>query len=120
MYEGPAYATMIVSLLVAAWCFLAASRDSWINWTHLAGLALAEAAVVGQVIVAVGRIAGGERPEQFVTFVGYVIAGVALLPAAVGLSFMERTRWGSVIAGAGVLVLAVLVLRLLQVWTPLR
>jgi hypothetical protein len=120
VYDGPAYATIIVSLLVAAWCFVAASRDSWIDWTHLAGLALAEAAVVGQVVVAVARMIGGERPEQLATFLGYVIAAVALLPAAVGLSFMERTRWGSIIAGAGVLVLAVLVLRLLQVWTPLQ
>lgn len=120
MYDGPAFLTMIVSLLVAAWCFVAAARGTWIDRTHLAGLALVQAAVVAQVVVAVVRIGGGERPEQFATFVGYVIAGVALLPLAVVLSFMERTRWGSVIAGAGVLVLAVLVLRLLQVWTPLR
>ncbi len=54
------------------------------------------------------------------TFVGYLVAASVLLPLAVALSFMERTRWGSVIAGAGSLVLAVLVLRLLQVWTPPR
>jgi hypothetical protein len=120
VHDGPAYVTMIVSLLVAAWCFVAAARDSWIDRTHLAGIALVEVAVVVQVVMAVARIVGGERPYEFATFVGYLIVSVALLPVAVVLSYMEQTRWGSVIAGAGALVVAVLVLRLLQVWTPLR
>jgi hypothetical protein len=43
-----------------------------------------------------------------------------MVPLVVVLSFMERTRWGSVIAGSGAVVVAVLVLRLQQVWVPLR
>jgi hypothetical protein len=120
VYDGPSYVTMIVSLLVAAWCFVAAARDSWIGRTHLAGLVLVEAAVLVQGVVAVVRIGGGERPYEMATFVAYLVVVVALLPVAVVLSFMERTRWGSVIAGAGAAVVTVLVLRLLQVWTPLR
>jgi hypothetical protein len=38
----------------------------------------------------------------------------------VGLSILEPTRWGSVIAGSGSIVVAILMLRLLQTWTPLR
>jgi hypothetical protein len=43
-----------------------------------------------------------------------------MVPAAVVVALLERTRYGSVIAGAGSLVLAVLVLRLNQLWTPLQ
>jgi hypothetical protein len=120
VYPGLASFTIIASLLVAAWCFVAAGRDRWIDWSHLIGLIAVELAVVAQGIAAVVRIAGGERPEQFATFVGYLITSVLLLPLVAVLAFLERTRWGAVIAGAGGLVIAVLVLRLQQVWLPVR
>jgi predicted membrane protein len=120
VYEGLATAPICGSLLVAAWCFLAGARNRWINMSHVAGLALVEAALLVQAGVAVVRIAGGERPEELATFLGYLVTSVLLLPLAVVLSFMERTRWGAVITGAGGLVSAVVTLRLLQVWTPLH
>jgi drug/metabolite transporter (DMT)-like permease len=120
VYQALTIPTMVVSFLVAAWCFVAARRDRWIDWSHLIGLILVEVAVIAQAIVAVLHIASGERPEHFVTFLGYLVTTVIMLPLVVVLSFMERTRWGSVIAGAGGIVVAVLVLRLQQVWTPLR
>ena len=57
---------------------------------------------------------------ELATFIGYLLTSVLFLPAALSLSFMERTRWGSVIAGSAALVVAVLTLRLQQVWTPLQ
>jgi hypothetical protein len=120
VYVGLAISTIIASLLVAAWCFVAAGRDRWIDWSHLIGLIVVELALVAQGVAAVVRIAGGERPEQFATFLGYLITSVVMLPMVVVLSFMERTRWGAVIAGSGGVVVAVLVLRLQQVWVPLR
>lgn len=120
MYQPLALAIIIVSLVVAAWCFVAARRDRWIDRSHLAGLILVEAALVAQAVLAVVRIAGGERPVQFVTFLGYLVTALIMLPLVTVLSFMERTRWGAVIAGAGAVVVAMLVLRLQQVWVPLR
>ena len=120
MYERLLTALMIVALLIGAWCFVAAARDRWIGRPHLVGLVVVEAALLAQAIVAVVRIAGGERPEEFATFLGYLVTSVVVLPLAVALSFMERTRWGAVIAGAGAVVVAVLTLRLQQVWTPLH
>lgn len=120
MYEGLAYAIIAASLVVGAWCFVAVARDRWIDPSHLAGIAGLELAVLVQGVLALVRIAGGAHPVEFATFIGYLVTAVLLLPLATVLSFMERTRWGSVIAGAAALILAVLVLRLLQVWTPLR
>jgi hypothetical protein len=120
VYQPLAISIIIASLLVSAWCFVAAKRDRWIDWSHLGGLILVEAAVIAQSIVALVRIAGGEHPRQFVTFLGYLVTTLVMLPLVVVLSFMERTRWGSVIAGSGAAVVAVLVLRLQQVWVPLR
>ena len=120
MYQALALAIMISSLLVAAWCFVAARRNRWIDWSHLIGLIVVELAVLAQAIIAGVRIAGGERPVGLLTFLGYLVTSAIMLPLTVGLSFMERTRWGAVIAGAGAVVVAVLVLRLQQVWSPLR
>jgi len=113
-------AVIVTSLGVAAWCFGAAARDRWIGVTHLAGLVLLEVALLAQAVAAVVRIAGGERPEEFATFIGYLATSVLVVPLAVVLSVMERTRWGAVIVGAAAVVAAVLTLRLQQVWTPLR
>ena len=120
MYWGLAVTIMIASLLVAAWCFVAVTRDRWIDMTHLAGLVVVEVALLAQATVALVRIGGGDRPDEFATFVGYLATSVVVVPVAVVLSFMERTRWGSVIAGAGAVVVAVLTLRLQQVWALQR
>jgi hypothetical protein len=120
MYAGLAIGLIITSLLVGAWCFVAAGRNRWLDLSHQVALALLEVGLLVQSVLALVRLAGGERPEELVTFVGYLITSVVFLPIAVVLSFMERTRWGAVIAGAGAIVEAVLVLRLQQVWTPLR
>jgi hypothetical protein len=116
VYDGLALATIVGSLLVGAWCLVAAARDRWIDLTHLIGLAAVALAVVVQAVIAVVRMAGGEQAGSPVTFVGYLITAVLLVPAGTGLSFMERTRWGSVIAGSASLITAVLVLRLGQLW----
>lgn len=120
VYERLLTAIMIVALLIGAWCFVAAARDHWIGRPHLVGLIALEAAVVAQAVVVVVRLAGGERPEEYATFLGYLVTSVVFLPLAVGLSFMERTRWGAVIAGGGCVVVAVLALRLQQLWTPVH
>jgi len=120
VYWGLAVTIMIASLLVAAWCFVAVTRDRWIDMTHLAGLVVVEVALLAQATVALVRIGGGDRPDEFATFVGYLATSVVVVPVAVVLSFMERTRWGSVIAGAGAVVVAVLTLRLQQVWALQR
>ena len=120
MNNGLAVAIMVASLLVGAACLVEAGRDRWLAAWHLAALAVVEIAVLVQVVLAVVALAGGDRPVEFATFVGYLIVTTLFLPAAVGLSMLERTRWGAVIAGSASLVVAVLMLRLVQTWTPLR
>jgi hypothetical protein len=50
------------------------------------------------------------------TFIGYVVASLLVLPIGAALAIMERSRWGSVIVGVASLVIAVVILRLRQVW----
>lgn len=120
MYRGLVIALVGASLLVGVWCLVAAGRDRWLGRGQLGGIAVVELALLAQAVVAAVRLWSGQRPEELVTFLGYLVSSVLTLPAAGVLSAMERTRWGSVIAGVGALVVAVLELRLIQVWTPLR
>ena len=73
----------------------------------------------GRIVAAV-RLIAGERPVEIETFVGYLLTTALFLPAGVSLARMEPTRWGSVISGGAAITVAVLTLRSLQVWTPLR
>jgi hypothetical protein len=119
VYDPLAFAIMIASLAVAAWCFVPVARDRFLDRSHLVLLGAVEFLVLVMAIVAVVRLIGGDHPVELITFVGYLLTTVLVLPAAVGLALMEPTRWGSMIAASSALVVAVLTLRLLQVWTPL-
>ena len=120
MNSGLAVVIMVASLLVGGACLAAAARNRWLDRWHLIALGVVELGVVLQAALAVVALIGGDRPVELATFVGYLIVTTLFLPAATGLSILEPTRWGSVIAGSGSIVVAILMLRLLQTWTPLR
>jgi hypothetical protein len=117
MTEWAGTAVVVASLLVAAWCLVAVARGRALSVAHFAGLALVELLVLVHVGYGVAALARGDRPHEYATFIGYLIAFSIVLPVAGLLARLEPTRWGSVIAVAGCLVDAVLVLRLHQVWT---
>jgi hypothetical protein len=87
-----------------------------IGLVHVAGTLVLELLLLVQAAIAVVALAGGERPAETATFLGYLV-GVLLVPVA-GLLWAraEPTRWaGGVIVVAG-LVVAVMAWRLLQLW----
>jgi hypothetical protein len=112
-----AYAIIAGSVGLGVWCLASGARGRYLNQPQYSGLLLLSAVVLVQSIVAVVRLVGGERPSDLITFVGYLLTTALLMPAGVWVARMEPTRWGSVIAGAASLVVAVLTLRCLQVWS---
>jgi len=116
VHERLSLGLMLASWFVGGWWFVAVARDRWVGASHLVCIAALELVLLAQAVAAAARLISGERPEQFATFLGYLVTSVLVLPLAVVLSFLERTRWGAVIAGVGALTVAVLTLRLRQVW----
>ena len=51
------------------------------------------------------------------TFWGYLVTALLLLPVAAAWAFAERTRWSSVVLLVAALTVAVMEWRLVQVWT---
>ena len=111
-----AVVVIVASLVLAAWSLLTALLNRPTGLTHLVAAVLIEAGVLALAAVALAALAGGDRPTEVATFLGYLITTVCLLPTGVVLARMEPTRWGSAILCGAALVLPALVVRLQQVW----
>lgn len=81
-------------------------------------LALLEALLIAQVVVAliapaVGNPASGSVLEYWV----YLVSAVLLPPAGVAWALLERSRWSTVIMGIAAAAVAVMVWRMHIIWT---
>jgi|SRR4051812_49682600 hypothetical protein len=109
--------TGVAALLLAAWCGWAASRDQPTKDWHFVGMGVVSLLALVQLVIGIVQLARGEKPDQGTTiFVAYLLGAVACVPAVAFMSLAERTRWGSVTAAAGGVVLAVLEVRLYDIW----
>ena len=110
-------AVAIAGLVLAAWALVPVIRNRPPGPTHFAGLAIVQALVVAETIVAINHLAGGAHPRQYATFIGYLVALFLVLPLATLLARLEPTRWGALIITVGGLVVPVLILRVNQLWS---
>ncbi|MFF5898724.1 hypothetical protein ACFY8O_22745 [Streptomyces argenteolus] len=117
MLDALTVAVAVTALALAAWCGLAAYRDQPTKDWHFIGMAIVSVLALAQLLVGIVQLARGERPDQGMTiFIAYLVGAFAAVPAAAFLSLSERTRWGSVTVSAGAVVLAVLEVRLYDIW----
>ena len=106
----------VVALALAALGAVSTLTRRRIGLAHLAVAAVLEAVLLVQAVLAVVRLAGGYRPEDTATFLGY-LGGVVLLPVAGVLwARTEHSRWAGTVIGIAALVSAVMVWRLVQLW----
>ncbi|CAM5375631.1 hypothetical protein SAVIM338S_01603 [Streptomyces avidinii] len=117
MLDALTVAIGVAALALAAWCGFAAWRDQPTKDWHFIGMAVVTVLVLAQLVVGLVQLARGHEPEQGrVLFVCYLLGAFATIPAAAMLSLSERTKWGSVTVAAGAVVLAVLEVRLYDIW----
>ncbi|MCH0543055.1 hypothetical protein I3F58_26585 [Streptomyces sp. MUM 203J] len=107
----------VAALLLTAWCGFAAYRDQPTKDWHFVGMAVVTVLALAQLVVGVVRLAsGGEAEEGTTIFVAYLLGAFFAVPAAGFMSLVERSRWGSATVAAGAVVLAVLEVRLHDIW----
>lgn len=118
MRDGAAAVLVAVSLLMAAWTAAAAALNRGVGVAQLAGLAAVELAVVGYGVVTGVELAGGGRPGggEVGLLVGYLLTTLLVLPAAFSWAHLERSRWSTLVLTAACLVVAVLGVRMQQIW----
>ncbi|MCP3817116.1 hypothetical protein NLX86_02870 [Streptomyces sp. A3M-1-3] len=117
MLDALTVAIGAAALALAAWCGFAAFRDQPTKDWHFIGMAVVSVLALVQLAVGIVQLARGEKPDEGgVIFVSYLLGAFAAIPAAGFLSLAERTRWGSATVAAGAVVLAVLEVRLYDIW----
>jgi len=111
-------AVIVGALLIAALAGISALRGRGPVGAVLAVAVITEVLVVVQALAAVAvSVSDNEQTaDEPVLFFAYLVAVVLILPAAVLLARAERNRFGSLVIVVGGLVLAVLVVRLQQLW----
>lgn len=111
------YVVLAASLLLALWTGIQAGRRRPTSEAQMIGAIVVEVALLVQVVIALVQLFGGTRPAEPVTFVAYSIGVLLALPLGFYLAREERTRWGSLCLCFTAVVVAVMVLRLLQLWS---
>lgn len=111
-------AVAVAAVLLGAWCTLAAVRNQPVKDWHYAGIAVVTLLTAVQLAIGVVAMAGGERAagDSTAVFGAYLVSVTACMPAVAVVALGERSRWGSATVAAGAFLLAVLQLRLHDVW----
>ena len=107
---------MAVALVLAAWAFglVLANRPPGV--ALLAGGAVLETLFIGFLIGGIAQMAGSHREFARAEFVIYLLACVAIPPAAAAWGWGERSRAGTAVLAVGLLIMPVMVIRVQQVW----
>lgn len=111
-----AVAVAAAALALAVWAAWRTITDRPVILRQLLAGAVVEVLLLAEVVVAVVFVAQGRGTDDAVTFWGYLITSLVLLPVAAAWAFAERTRWSSAVLLVATVTVAFLQLRLVQVW----
>ena len=106
----------VLSLVLGAWAGVRLARDRPVILRQLIAGGVVELALLAQVVTAAVLAAGGHSLAEPITFWGYLVFALIVLPAAGVWAFADRTRWSSAVLLVACLTLAVMELRMVQVW----
>jgi hypothetical protein len=107
---------IIATLVTALWSMVLLLLSRPVGKRYLLGaLALIEVALLVQAVLGIVRLPG--HHIEAVTFVGYLIGALLILPLAGWWSLQERTRWGVGVLLIGSLAVTVMIVRMNQLWS---
>ena len=109
-------ALTLVALVCAVRGLVLVVRNRAPNRALLGVLLLLELGLLVQAVIGVVALAGTDRPVATLTFVGYLVGSLVVLPLAVFWAMAERTRWGTTVLIVACLVVPVMIVRMDQVW----
>jgi hypothetical protein len=113
----------VIALGAAGWALalLIANRSmkvsEWYGLWLFYLVALLELGLIGQLVVGAIRLANAGHDVDGLSYVGYLVAMVVIVPLAALWSMAERSRWGSAVLLVGCLAIPVMIVRLGQIWT---
>lgn len=115
---APLATTVIAAgLVLAAGTALLALLNRKIGRVVLGAVAAVEVLVLAQLAAAVVLLFTGDRPAgSAVEFLGYQLATVLAMPAGVAWAISDRSRWAVGVLTVAALAVAVMTVRMNQLW----
>ena len=117
MADWAAYLLIAGALAGAVWSVALMALDRRMGDPLFWLLAVVEAGLIGQLVGGVVALTRTGRDVDGPTFVGYLVTVWLVLPVGVAWAASERSRWGTGVLVVACLTVAVMVLRLRQIWT---
>jgi hypothetical protein len=112
------WAQVIVACVAGLVCLVAGFSGKLPNDITVGATALVLLLLLVQLVVAiVAPFAGNPPTGNVVEFYIYLVSAILLPPLAVVWALVDRTRWSNLVLAAAVFAVAVMVYRMLQIWT---
>jgi len=116
--EWFAWAQFAVALAAGFLCLTLGLARRLPSDLTLGALALVEALLLAQLVVAlIAPTVGNRATGSVLEFYVYLVGALLIPPFAALWGLLERTRWSTVVLGIAALSVAVMVYRMLQIWT---
>ena len=117
MILGFTIAQVIVACAAGLLCVVMGLAGRRPNDVTLGALVVVELLLLAQLVIALiapglGNHPTGSVPEFYV----YLISALLIPPLAVFWALIERTRWSTVVLGVAAFAIAVMVVRMEQIW----
>jgi hypothetical protein len=107
-----------IATAVAFFCIVMGLAKRQPNDYTVGAMALVEVLLLVQLVVAiVAPFVGNQATGSVVEFYIYLVVALLLPPLAVVWALVDRSRWSNVVMGAGAFAVAVMIVRMLQIWT---
>jgi len=91
------------------------------SWWSVGALALIEVLLLVQLAVTIALVSTGKQAYgDTVEFFGYLITALLVPPAAVAWAVIERSRWSTLVLGVAAFTVAVMLVRMWQIWSGIR
>ncbi|TFD77640.1 hypothetical protein [Cryobacterium fucosi] len=118
MIEWFAWAQVAVAVLGGLLCVGLGLLGRKPTDLSMGATALVELLLLAQFVVAiVAPFTGNNASGSLLEFYTYLVSAILVPVAAAIWALIERSRWSTVILGAACLAVAVMLYRMLQIWT---
>lgn len=117
MTELTAYGLSALALIAGAYAGWLTYRQQTFSNLLFYAIALLELLLIAQLVGGCVALARTTRDVEGATFVAYLITVVVVPVAAVLWGIADKTRWGTGVVVVGMVTVAALCVRLLDIWT---